>query len=110
MIWEIVSGFLGGATVINGIAVILVYRQYLKLASESMEFAALVVTSIQEQEDGSVTIDPLALADTSMDHISQLSGCSSGFGCKRVLSLGNTLSGLAILVFLVSLFLYHLSE
>ena len=39
-----------------------------------MEFAALVVTSIQEQEDGSVTIDPLALAATSMDHISQLSG------------------------------------
>ena len=48
MIWEMVSGFLGGATVINGIAAILVYRQYLKLASESMEFAALVVTSIQE--------------------------------------------------------------
>ena len=40
MIWEIISGFLGGATVINGIAAILVYRQYLKLASESMEFAA----------------------------------------------------------------------
>ena len=74
MIWEVGSGVLGGATVINGIAAILVYRQYLKLASESMEFAALVVTSIQEQEDGSVTIDPLALAATSMDHVSQLSG------------------------------------
>jgi hypothetical protein len=31
MIWEIVSGFLGGATVFNGIAAILVYRQYLIL-------------------------------------------------------------------------------
>ncbi|HWQ63451.1 MAG TPA: hypothetical protein VN429_03475 [Methanospirillum sp.] len=74
MIWEIVSRFLGGATGINGITAILVYRQYLKLASEFMEFAALAVTSIQEQEDESVTIDPLALAATSMDHISQLSG------------------------------------
>ena len=74
MIWEVVSGILGGATVINAVAALLVYRQYLKLASESMEFAALVVTSIQEQEDASVTIDPLALAATSMDHISQLSG------------------------------------
>ena len=49
---------------INGIGTILVYRQYLKLAAESMEFAALVVTSIQEREDGSVTVDPLALTAT----------------------------------------------
>ena len=74
MIWEMVSGFLGGATVINGIIAFLVYRQYLKLASESMEYAALVISSIEETKDGSITIDPLALAATSMDHISQLSG------------------------------------
>lgn len=61
-------------TVINGIAYILMYRQYLSLASESMEFAAMVVESIQELENGNVTVDPLALAAMSMDHISQLSG------------------------------------
>ena len=74
MIWEIVSGLFMGGTVINGVAAILVYRQYLQLAAESMEFAALVITSIEEKEDGSVSVDPLALAATSMDHISQLSG------------------------------------
>ena len=74
MIWEIVSGLFMGGTVINGVAAILVYRQYLQLAAESMEFAALVITSIEEKEDGSVSVDPLALAATSMDHVSQLSG------------------------------------
>ena len=74
MIWEIVSGVFMGGTVINAVAAILVYRQYLQLAAESMEFAALVVTSIEEKEDGSVSVDPLALAATSMDHVSQLSG------------------------------------
>jgi len=74
MMWEMVSGILGGASVINAIAALLVYRQYLKLASESMEYAALVISSIDESEDGSVSIDPLALAALSMDHVSQLSG------------------------------------
>jgi len=72
--WEIVSGILGSVSVINAIAAFLVYRQYLKLASESMEYAALVISSIDESEDGSVSIDPLALAALSMDHVSQLSG------------------------------------
>jgi len=72
--WEMVSGILGGASVINAIAALLVYRQYLKLASESMEYADLVISSIDESEDGSVSIDPLALAALSMDHVSQLSG------------------------------------
>ncbi|WP_300039469.1 hypothetical protein [Methanospirillum sp.] len=52
----------------------LVYRQYLKLASESMEFAALVISLIEEAEDGTIPVNPLSLAATSMDHISQLSG------------------------------------
>lgn len=30
--------------------------------------------SIEEHEDGSITVDPLALAGNSMDHLSQLSG------------------------------------
>ena len=74
MIWEILTGFLGSLSVINGIAAFLVYRQYLRLAYESVEFAELVITSIEEAEDGAVTIDPLSLAATSMDHVSQLSG------------------------------------
>jgi len=74
MTWEIISGLLGGATITNVVALILVYRQYVKLAAASMEYAAMVVESIEEHEDGTITIDPLALAGTSMDHISQLSG------------------------------------
>jgi hypothetical protein len=74
MILEILTGFFGGATVINAIAAILVYRQYLKLASESMEYAAMIITSIKEEEDGTVSVDPFTLAATSMDHVSQLSG------------------------------------
>lgn len=74
MTWEIVSGFLGGATIVNVVGLYLLYRQYMKLAASSMEFAALVVESIEEKEDGSVSVDPLALAATFMDHISQLSG------------------------------------
>jgi len=60
--------------IINAVAAILVYRQYRHLAAKSMEFAALVITSIEEKEDGSISVDPLALAATSMDHVSQLSG------------------------------------
>jgi hypothetical protein len=66
MMWELVRGVLGGATVINAIAALLVYRQYLKLASESMEFAALVISSIEEAEDGTISVNPLSLAATSI--------------------------------------------
>lgn len=42
--------------------------------NDSVEFAELVITSIEEAEDGSVSIDPLSFAASSMDHVSQLSG------------------------------------
>jgi hypothetical protein len=74
MTWEIVSGFLGGSMIVNLIGLYLMYRQYMKLAASSIEFAALMVESIEEKEDRTVSVDPLALAATSMDHISQLSG------------------------------------
>ena len=75
MIWEILTGFLGSLNVTrNTIAAVLLYRQYVKHAYESVEFAELVITSIEEAEDGSVSIDPLSLAASSMDHVSQLSG------------------------------------
>jgi hypothetical protein len=74
LIWEILTGLGLGGTVINGIALILMYRQYVSLASESMEFAAMVVESIKEPENGNVQMDPLALATTSIDHINQFSG------------------------------------
>jgi hypothetical protein len=59
---------------INTVSSLLVYRQDLKLTSESMDYAALVITSIEEKEDGSISVNPLALAVTSMDHVSQFSG------------------------------------
>ncbi|MFH0966991.1 MAG: hypothetical protein V1862_04825 [Methanobacteriota archaeon] len=45
---------------INGIGPILIYRQYLSLASESMEFVAMVVESIEELKGGNIQVDPLA--------------------------------------------------
>ncbi|MCK9591231.1 MAG: hypothetical protein M0Q91_04365 [Methanoregula sp.] len=60
-------------TAINTVSSLLVYRQDLKLTSESMDYAALVITSIEEKEDGSILVNPLALAATSMDHVSQFS-------------------------------------
>lgn len=50
------------------------FRQYLALAEASLEFAAVVVESIREQEDGSIIVDPMNLAGVSMDHLSQISG------------------------------------
>jgi len=79
VIVEVIAGFGIGGTVINRVALILMYRQYLSLASESMEFAAMVIESIEEQGDGNFAVDPLVLAATSMDHISQLSGMIKWF-------------------------------
>jgi hypothetical protein len=64
----------GGGPAINTVSALMVYRQDLNLASEPMEYAALVITSIEEKEDGSISVNPLALAATSMDHVSQFSG------------------------------------
>lgn len=63
-----------GGSAINTVSSLLVYRQDLKLTSKSMEYAALVITSIEEKEDGSISVNPLALAATSMNHVSQFSG------------------------------------
>ena len=62
-----------GGPALNIVSSLLVYRQDLKLTSESMDYAALVITSIEEKEDGSISVTPLALAATSMDHVSQFS-------------------------------------
>ena len=63
-----------GGPAMNTVSSLLVYRQDLKLTSESVEYAALVITSIEEKEDGSISVKPLALAATSMNHVSQFSG------------------------------------
>ena len=63
-----------GEPAVNTVSSLLVYRQDLKLASEAKDYAALVITSIEVKEDGSILVNPLALAATSMDHVSQFSG------------------------------------
>ena len=63
-----------GEPEVNTVSSLLVYRQDLKLTSESKDYAALVITSIDVKEDGSISVNPLALAATSMDHVSQFSG------------------------------------
>ena len=72
---EIISAkiFKGGPAA-STVSSLLVYRQELKLPTEPMDYAALVITSIEAKEDGSVVVHPLALAATSMDHVSQFSG------------------------------------
>jgi hypothetical protein len=72
---EIISSkIFKGGPLIKTVSSLLVYRQDLKLISESVEYAALVITSIEERDDGSISVNPLALAATSMDHVSQFSG------------------------------------
>ena len=72
---EIISTkILEGGPAINTVSSLMVYRQDLNLSSESTDYAALVITSIEVKEDGSISITPLALAATSMDHVSQFSG------------------------------------
>jgi hypothetical protein len=73
MILELISGAAISACGINLIALYLLYRQYISLIEESIEFAGIVLTSLEEQEDGSIQTDPLSLAAFSMDHVSRLS-------------------------------------
>jgi hypothetical protein len=72
---EIISTkiFRGGPAA-STLSSLIVYREDLKLPAEPIDYAALVITSIEAQEDGSVVVHPLALAATSMDHVSQFSG------------------------------------
>ncbi len=74
MIPELVSGISIGFAFLNGGAAYLLYRQYVSLAGVSLEFAAMIAESIKEQEDGSITMDPMFLAGLSMDHMSELGG------------------------------------
>ena len=63
-----------GRPATSTVSSLLVYRQDLNITSEPVDYAALVITSVEEREDGSVSVNPLALAVTSMDHVSQFSG------------------------------------
>ncbi len=63
---------------VNGGALFLVLRQYLALAEISHEFAAGIVESIREEENGSVSVDALAVAGQAMDHLSQVGGLVRG--------------------------------
>ncbi len=74
MIAELVSGVSVGFAVLNGGALYLLYRQYISLAESSLQFAAIVMESIREEEDGTMVVDPINLAGISMDHLSQMSG------------------------------------
>ncbi|PWR71292.1 hypothetical protein [Methanospirillum lacunae] len=74
MTWEVISGVFGCTTVVNAVIALMMVRRYLALATSSMEFASLIVSSIEENEDGTISVNPLVLAATSMDHLSQLSG------------------------------------
>ena len=73
MILELVSGAATAICAGNLVALYLLYRQYRTLVEESLEFAGMVISSLEENEDGSITTDPLSLAAFAMDHASRLS-------------------------------------
>lgn len=58
---------------INGGVALLMLRQYITLATASLEFASVILGSIEE-EDGTLTVNPVVLAGVSMEHISLVSG------------------------------------
>ncbi|HWQ42508.1 MAG TPA: hypothetical protein VN456_10805 [Desulfosporosinus sp.] len=53
---------------------ILMLRQYILLATASLDFASVILGSIEEEEDGTLTVNPVVLAGVSMDHISLVGG------------------------------------
>jgi len=71
MILEVISGAATTGCVVNLVALYLIYRQYTALAQEALEFAGIVLTSLEE-EDGKITTDPISLAAFAMDYASRL--------------------------------------
>lgn len=74
MILELIAGGAVSACGLNLIALFLLYRRYISLIEESIEFAGIILTSLEEQDDGSIQTDLFSLAASSMDHVSRLSG------------------------------------
>jgi hypothetical protein len=73
MIAEMMAGIGCGLAILNGGAAYLLFRQYLTLVEDSYEFAGIILGSLIEEE-GSVQADPVALAGSSMDHLSRMGG------------------------------------
>jgi len=73
VILEIISGAAMCAFGINLVALYMLYRQYIALAQEAVEFAGIVLTSLEE-DDGEIRVDPMVLAGVSMDHLSHVTG------------------------------------
>ncbi|PWR74344.1 hypothetical protein [Methanospirillum lacunae] len=72
MILELISGGAISACAFNLIVLYILYRRYISLLEESIEFVGIILTSLEEQEDGSIQTDLLSLAAFSMDHVSRL--------------------------------------
>ncbi len=72
MIAEVIAGISTGLAVLNGCVVYLMYKEYMRLADASLEFAGIVIESIRE-ENGEIKVEPMALAGLSFDHMIQLS-------------------------------------
>ncbi|MDD1728207.1 MAG: hypothetical protein LUQ50_03945 [Methanospirillum sp.] len=77
MILEVITGISCGTAILNGAGMYLLYRKYRFLAEESLEFAGMVISSLKENEEGTITMDPVSLAGVSMDHMSRLGGIVS---------------------------------
>jgi hypothetical protein len=73
MIAELIAGVSPGFAIINGLAAYYLYLQYRLLSEETVEFAGQVLSLIRE-ENGEMETDPVVLAETVMDHMSQMSG------------------------------------
>lgn len=80
MIAELVSLISFLCAMVNGAVVFMVYRQFRDLAEVSVTFAGLVITAIEEQEDGDIRVDPGCLAGIAIHHLDQLAGMTRWMG------------------------------
>ena len=74
MILELISGISVGLAMLNGGALYLLYRRYISLAADSVEFAGIIMESIREQENGDLIVNPVSLVGVSMDHLDRMRG------------------------------------
>ena len=73
MIYEMLIGFLGCATGIEGVVVYIFYRKNQVLAETAVEFAGMVVQAIKEEVEN-LSVDPVSLSALALDHASHLTG------------------------------------
>ncbi len=71
MISDLICVVSGIIALINGGALVLLYRQYRELAKVTIEFAGLVVASVRE-EDGELVVIPEVIAGMAVEQLERV--------------------------------------